>query len=199
MPNTFWAPRNAAYNEFFSAVLAGDVAALASKTFCADFNFDALRSVRYLEGRGDDDDTNSGRGTTALHIAAANGHVEMVKFLLAKGADVNVQDASNDSVYTPLLVAASKSNAEMVKVLLDHGADINQKGDHFQGTALQLVLWRVKEVEQKSIDTIKLLLDRGLDVDVTDDEYECTVVSPRVPALLHLKYTETNTNHTIAP
>ena len=181
-----WAPRNADYDEFFSAVLAGDVAALAGKTFCADFNFDALRSVRYVggsicypeESEDDDDDDTSRQGRAALHIAATNGHLEMVKFLLAKGADVDVQDTSIDSIYTPLLVAASKSNAEIVEVLLDHGADINQSGSYFQGTALHLVVWRVKEVEQKSIDTIKLLLDRGMDVNVIDGEFGCTVVSP---------------------
>ena len=184
MQSAFWAPRNADYKEFFSAVLAGDVATLASKTFCADFNFDALRYINYLKDDDDDDDdddgTDNGEGTAALHIAAANGHVEMVKFLLAKGADVNVQDVSIDSIYTPLLVAASKSNTEIVEVLLDHGADISQRGDHFQGTALHLVLWRVREVEQKSIDTIKLLLDRGMDVNVTDGEYGYTVVSSLV-------------------
>ena len=177
MSDAILAPRTADYNEFFSAVLAGDVAALASKTFCADFKFDALRSLRSLEGR-EDDGANYGDATTALHIAASNGHLEMVKFLLAKGADVDVQDTSIDSIYTPLLVAASKSNAEIVEVLLDHGADINQSGSYFQGTALHLVVWRVKEVEQKSIDTIKLLLDRGMDVNVIDGEFGCTVVSP---------------------
>ena len=186
MSDAILAPRTADYNEFFSAVLAGDVAALASKTFCADFKFDALRSLRSLEGR-EDDGANYGDATTALHIAASNGHVEMVKFLLAKGVDVDIRDDSPDSTHTPLLVAASQSNAEMVEVLLDHGADINQRGDHFEGTALHLVLWYVREVEQESIDTIKLLLDRGLDVNAPSGEYNCTVVSPRASALLHLK------------
>jgi ankyrin repeat protein len=46
--------------------------------------------------------------------------VEMVKFLLSKGADVNTI-ASYDR--TPLDTAYNKGDKEMIRILLEHGAD----------------------------------------------------------------------------
>ena len=59
-------------------------------------------------------------GGTALMLAAARNHVEMVEFLLAKGADLNLTDQGGG---TALIYASWKGNAEIVRVLLDHGAD----------------------------------------------------------------------------
>ncbi|KAK4246018.1 ankyrin repeat-containing domain protein [Corynascus novoguineensis] len=71
------------------------------------------------------------RGATALHILATGAHfwqVEALKFLLAKGADI---EARNKDGMTPLLAAISTQHPEgfwreeTVRVLLRHGADVN--------------------------------------------------------------------------
>jgi ankyrin repeat protein len=54
--------------------------------------------------------------------AAGNGHTEVVKQLLAKGADVNAKSSYG---YTALLYAADKGHTECVGLLLDGGANIN--------------------------------------------------------------------------
>ena len=60
-----------------------------------------------------------------LMKAAGKGRTEVVKALLAQGADVNAKDKDN---VTALIAAAAGGHAEIVKVLLAEGADVNVKG-----------------------------------------------------------------------
>lgn len=63
-------------------------------------------------------------GTTAMHGAARNGHVDMLKVMIEKGADVNItQDAPADAGNTPLHVASIYGKSEVVKLLMESGAD----------------------------------------------------------------------------
>jgi ankyrin repeat protein len=59
-----------------------------------------------------------------LCVAAYNGHLEVVKLLLEKGADIEHKD--NDG-RTPLCVAAYNGHLEVVRLLLEKGADIEHK------------------------------------------------------------------------
>ncbi|MBL7882043.1 ankyrin repeat domain-containing protein [Chryseobacterium gambrini] len=63
-----------------------------------------------------------GPNSGALHCAAFNGHLSVVKMLLEKGANPNVAD--HQSFY-PLHLAASKKHLSIVKELIAHGADLN--------------------------------------------------------------------------
>ncbi|HEY0072973.1 MAG TPA: ankyrin repeat domain-containing protein [Abditibacteriaceae bacterium] len=62
-------------------------------------------------------------GQTALFLAAGNGHVEVIKLLLSKGADVTAESIEGN---TPLVWAAFNGQAEAVRLLLQAGADPNQ-------------------------------------------------------------------------
>lgn len=57
-------------------------------------------------------------GRTALHAAAATGHVGVVRALLDAGADVNALTAAGE---TALLLAALAGHDGVVSVLMDHG------------------------------------------------------------------------------
>ena len=61
-------------------------------------------------------------------LAAQNGHLEIVRALLEKGAKINQYENSN-TYYTALMLAAEKGHLEIVKYLLEKGAKINKKGD----------------------------------------------------------------------
>lgn len=73
------------------------------------------------------------QGTTAIHEAAKKNHVDMLKVMIEKGADVNVaQDQPADAGSTPLHVACSSGNVGVVKLLMASGADdtiLNVKGE----------------------------------------------------------------------
>ena len=57
-------------------------------------------------------------GITVLHNAICAGHIDIVRFLVEFGCDVNAQDSDG---WTPLHCAASCNNLEMVKFLVDMG------------------------------------------------------------------------------
>ena len=59
-------------------------------------------------------------GNTPLFFAVGNGHTEIVKLLIAKGADVNKAD--NKYGITPLYRASSKGHTEIVELLKLAGA-----------------------------------------------------------------------------
>jgi ankyrin repeat protein len=62
-------------------------------------------------------------GDTPLAIAASyNANPEVLRFLIASGADVN---AADESKMTPLMRAARENpNPEVLEVLMDAGADV---------------------------------------------------------------------------
>ncbi len=62
----------------------------------------------------------NGSGLAVINSAAASGSAEVVKMVLAAGADPNTQQEGG---FTPLHSAAQSNNREMVKELLEAGAD----------------------------------------------------------------------------
>src|SRR5204862_3601652 len=91
--------------------------------------------MKLLLEQGADAKTRGQFGFTALMASAGYGNVDMVKLLLARGADVNAQ---SDPVFekvkngdigigslTPLLYSVTAGSPEVVRMLLDAGADIN--------------------------------------------------------------------------
>lgn len=71
-----------------------------------------------------------GTGNTLLMLAAYNGHANLVKELLARGADGN---RTNDQGQSPLAGAVFKGHDEVVRALAEGGADPR----HGRPTAIQ--------------------------------------------------------------
>ena len=66
-------------------------------------------------------DTHSQRDDSApIHLATANGHLEVIKILLEHR--VNIDSVDTDGT-TPLHLASSSGNAEIVRLLLEEGAN----------------------------------------------------------------------------
>ena len=64
------------------------------------------------------------QGKTALHYACQKGQFEIVKNLINRGADINIQTISKK---TPLHLATERGSQEIVNFLLSKGASVNAK------------------------------------------------------------------------
>src|SRR5262249_40693419 len=93
--------------------------------------------------------------TTGLHVAAVAGHLEVVRLLLAHGADPNAREAG-DNTY-PLHWAAAYGNVEIVRALLDGGGDVHGAGDAHEGG---IIGWATNENPHRA-EVVALLVERG--------------------------------------
>ena len=84
-----------------------------------------------------------------LVAAARAGHNDIVRFLLAAGADINAADFSG----TPLMAAIAERRIETVKLLLEKGAD-PKAGSYFGTTALNMA------VQAGQLEIVKLIIPR---------------------------------------
>ncbi len=115
-------------------------------------NNDAVRSLLKQKV---DVDAAQGDGTTALHWAAFRDDVEMVKGLLAAGA--NVKATTREGAITPLFMACTNGNAAIVGAMIKAGADANAVNGN--GTTALMTA-----AASGSVDAVKVLLDGGADV-----------------------------------
>lgn len=94
---------------------------------------------------------------TALTLAAANGHVEIVRLLLSKGADI---DSRTKRLETPLFFASAKGQHKVVALLVDALAGMDLT-DHEGRTAL------IVAAGAGHLETVKILLDGGANPNAT--------------------------------
>jgi ankyrin repeat protein len=97
-------------------------------------------------------------GGTPLMYAAHAGNIEVIKLLLAKGADVNARNIVNGSA---LMLAAQKGDTAVVKLLLERGADAHIKNDYGY-TALMYAA----SSESNDPELIRAFLARGAEINV---------------------------------
>ncbi|MDE7297210.1 MAG: ankyrin repeat domain-containing protein [Lachnospiraceae bacterium] len=67
-------------------------------------------------------------GVSAVHRAAENGHLGMLRVMLEKGVNINItQDQPAEAGNTPLHIACIYGQSEIVRFLQDSGADITMR------------------------------------------------------------------------
>lgn len=104
---------------------------------------------KLLEGRPASDRLNR----SALHIAAMEGKVKILRWLVDQGVDVDIRDKHG---LTALEYAAMKDNVSSARYLVDQGATM-LSFDHFGLTPLH------KAASFGSTEVVTLLLSRGAD------------------------------------
>lgn len=162
-----WAPDDPTYNAFFQAASEGN-----AEEMKAILDVHPQFDINILKGDGVE-------GKTALHIASTAGHAEVVKILLASGADVNHLNRDTFGCSTPLHGASLRGCVHVVRLLLDNGADVNAR-DESRGTALHEVARNWPPLKAAHIETVMLLLDHGLDLDIWAGDMGGTGVSKSV-------------------
>jgi ankyrin repeat protein len=87
-----------------------------------------IAKVRSLIAAGKDIEEREW-GRTALHYAAEMKYREIVRILIAHGAEVNAK--TRDFVLTPLHLAAMTGRTDIAELLIAGGADVNAMGGSF--------------------------------------------------------------------
>merc|ERR1719508_548978 len=98
-----------------------------------------------------DSETDSNHDT-ALTLACAGGHEELVSLLLSRGADIEHRDKKG---FTPLILAATAGHDKVVEILLNHGADIEAQSERTKDTPLSLAC------SGGRYEVVEILLSRG--------------------------------------
>lgn len=93
---------------------------------------------------------------TALHFAAQEGHLDAVRLLLERGANIN---SKNFRSSTPLMLASRAGHLEIVRLLVEKGADL-EIVDGRDETALFLA------AESGHVEVVKLLVAHGAKLNV---------------------------------
>ncbi len=93
-----------------------------------------------------------------LHVAARGGNLEIVKYLIELGLDINNSSMDKMSGNMPIKDAAAKGHIEIAKYLLENGAklDISEPEKNPLYSAIRI----------GRLDIAKLLVENGIDATV---------------------------------
>jgi ankyrin repeat protein len=129
---------------------------------------DLLRSTSPAVVRAADDPNEF----TALHLAAAGGNVDVVRFLLSEeiGADATAARGNN---FTPLHSAAMYGHTSVCELLIDAGADPNIQTDPQGYAPLHSASFG------GHVDTVRLLISRNADTTLRNYRDELPIETAR--------------------
>ncbi|XP_071660170.1 uncharacterized protein [Patagioenas fasciata] len=96
---------------------------------------------------------------TPLHLACANGHADVVRFLAGKKCKLNPHGMYKK---TPLMLAVQHQHKDCVTALLEHGADADHKGAG-GNTALHMAALMPSKA------MVELLLEHNAQIDARND------------------------------
>lgn len=99
-------------------------------------------------------------GQTALMSAANGNHLDTVKFLISRGANIN---ATRHNGLTALMIASQVGNEKLVEYLIQNGADINL----ITNDGADAFIWAA---QNGNVSCAALLLDAGADINHMDND-----------------------------
>jgi ankyrin repeat protein len=136
---------------FFMLLGRCDDKSLLNEAFTQALKAGHMEVIKLLIERGVD--ANNGEGMAI--IQASRGSTEMVQFLLAHGANPNVQNGR------ALASALDKDQTAIVRLLIEHGANANQPTYDFPLSSASA---------NGNTESVRLLLDHGADVHAGEDQ-----------------------------
>lgn len=160
LPVNFGSDVNNIISQFYSGILKQVVDDNLLYRLYADDKYDM---IFYLIERGF---TNTNVSQFLLP-ASYDGNLEMVRYLVEHGADVDYFD----NYFTSLMLACSKGNLEMVRYLVEHGADVNIQIQSNEGnTALMIAS------AYGHFDIVRYLIRHGANVNLRNNVGETALL-----------------------
>jgi uncharacterized protein len=129
------------------------------KVYAAARRGDVVQLAKLLDRGADPNESGDEHGTTALTTAAFQGHLEAVRLLLERGADI---DRSNKFGARPLFVAATNARLGVISLLLKAGASLSVEADSG--------LTAFMEAARSTPETVRVFLKHGVDVNVVSSK-----------------------------
>jgi len=162
-----WEGKSERLNEFLSAGLDPNFKAVSEiplihSTILGDELKESqkISIIRLLMDAGAKLNVTDAAGASALMIACAGKHNEIVSFLLEKGADIHQVNKIGD---TALFYASSTGNTEAARKLLAASANANAK-NNLNRTSL---MWAAREGH---LEIVKMLLEAGAVIECEDSD-----------------------------
>jgi len=129
------------------------------KVYAAARRGDVAQLAKLLDRGADPNDSGDEHGTTALTTAAFQGHLDAVRLLLERGADI---DRPNKFGARPLFVAATNARPQVISFLLKAGASLSAEADGG--------LTAFMEAARSTPDTVRVFLRHGVDVNAVSSK-----------------------------
>ncbi|XDD46598.1 ankyrin repeat domain-containing protein [Leptospira sp. WS39.C2] len=142
-----------------------------------DLNVSAMRDPKTIKDKVNKGfDVNTKRkedGYTLLHYAAELGNVDLTKFLIAKGASLNVPMKDGT---TPLATAIGFSKNEIIKLLLEEGVDPNYVlGErNYNRTHFHYFITKIRKFDP---NLFTLFLTKGANIESKDSFTETPLIT----------------------
>lgn len=124
---------------------------------------DDLAGVRAEVDAGISLEATDYRDKTPLLLAAEQGRMQIVEYLVQQGADVNATTRPGTGEITPLRYAIANDDWEMTRYLINNGAEVNKANP--QGWTPIMTAARLGNRE-----IIQLLVDAGADISARTED-----------------------------
>jgi uncharacterized protein (TIGR02145 family) len=152
----------------FSVRCVKDKTEYSTRVFdaAAKGHLDQLKQI--LKGDGTLIDKTDRNGKTPLHHAVINKRHDMVRYIIKKGANLDIRDEISA---TPLHYAAHTGDTDLVTLLLDSGSDALHSRARWKKTPLHVAC------ERGYPNVVSVLLDRGADMEARTEQRRTALIS----------------------
>lgn len=106
-------------------------------------------------------------GKRPVHLASGWGRLAVLRFLIAKKADVNAREGQADTSPTALAIACAQDHEDCALLLIDAGADVNLVA-RLPNTGDRTPL--LSAAEHRNTTLVKILVTKKADVGVKDGQ-----------------------------
>lgn len=131
-------------------------------TTFAIFTENPVATINFLIDKGNDVNKRTHDSRTYIFWAASRGNLELMKYLVEKGARTDLKD-SHGYTLTLFSAASGQNNTKIYDFLIENGTDIINEKDHDGRNVLLVAAARVK-----NMDLIDYFTSKGLSLQSTD-------------------------------